>query len=210
MRRQKLLSAVDLLGSWPTAKQSASVSYPLQFLAYLAGAVQDNETGKLLEYRHLIKHPKYKKYWGYSFGDYIGRLAQGIPVQNTATNTIFFIHKGETPNELWKDVSYSRIDCNELPQKEEVNQTRLTFGGDNLRIDTDCRTPTASLLRINLMLNSIILTPGEKFLGLDLKDLYLNTPMDRPEFLRIILSNFPEDVIKHYKLREKVDNKGFV
>ena len=73
-----------------------------------------------------------------------------------------------------------------------------------------CGTPTASLLTIKILLNHIITIPAAKFLGLDLKDLYLNMPMDRPEFLRIKLSNFPEDVIKHYKLREKVDNKGFV
>ena len=47
-------------------------------------------------------------------------------------------------------------------------------------------------------------------MGLDLNDFYLNTPMERPEFLRIKLSNFPEDVIEHYKLQEKVKKKGFV
>ena len=34
--------------------------------------------------------------------------------------------------------------------------------------------------------------------------------MDWQEFLRIKLSNFPEDVIGDYKLQEKVDDKGFV
>ncbi len=43
-----------------TAKQAASRKYPLQFLCDLAYAVLDNETGDLLEYRHLMKHPKYK------------------------------------------------------------------------------------------------------------------------------------------------------
>ena len=71
-------------------------------------------------------------------------------------------------------------------------------------------TPTESLLTINLLINSIISTPGAKFLGLDLKDFYLNTPTDRPEFLRIQLSNFPEEVIEHYKLQENVDYKVFV
>ena len=74
----------------------------------------------------------------------------------------------------------------------------------------DCVTPTSSILTIKPLLNSIISTPGAKFLGLDLKDFYLSTPMDRPEFLRIKLSNSPKDVIKHYKLREKIYNKGFV
>ena len=74
----------------------------------------------------------------------------------------------------------------------------------------DCGTPTAILLTINLLLKSIILTLGASFLGLELKDFYLNTPTDRPEFFRINVRNFPEDVIEHYKLREKVDDKGFL
>ena len=69
---------------------------------------------------------------------------------------------------------------------------------------------TAIILTIKLLLNSIISTQGAKFLGLDLNDFYLNTPTDRPEFFCIKLSNFPKDVIKNYKLREKVDDKGFV
>ena len=74
----------------------------------------------------------------------------------------------------------------------------------------DCVTPTSILLTINLLLNSIISTHGVKFLVFDLKYFYLNTLMDRLEFLRIKLSNFPEDVIEHYKLQEKVYEKGFV
>ena len=42
----------------------------------------DEKTGELLEYRHLIKRPKHKKTWGYSFGNEIGRLAQGMPGRN--------------------------------------------------------------------------------------------------------------------------------
>ena len=34
--------------------------------------------------------------------------------------------------------------------------------------------------------------------------------MDQPEFLRIKLSNFPDEVIEHHKLQEKVDDKRFV
>ena len=92
-----------------------------------------------------------------------------MPDRNTGTDTIFFIHKGEIPNEQWKDVSYSRIVCNERPQKEEVNQTRLIFGGGNLQTDMDCGTPTASMLTSKILINIIISTPGAKFLGLDLK-----------------------------------------
>ena len=80
-------------------------------------------------------------------------------------------------------MTYARIVCNVRPQKEETNQTRLTMGGDKINISIDCGTPTANLLTVKLLLNSIISTPGAKFLGLDLKDFYLNTPMEQPEFL---------------------------
>ncbi len=51
-----------------TARQAASRKYPLQFLFDLAHAVLDNETGDLLEYCHLLKHPKYKDVWTKLFG----------------------------------------------------------------------------------------------------------------------------------------------
>ncbi len=49
-------------------QQAASRKYPLQFLCDLAYAVLDDETGDLLEYRHLMKHPKYRDVWTKSFG----------------------------------------------------------------------------------------------------------------------------------------------
>ena len=47
-------------------------------------------------------------------------------------------------------------------------------------------------------------------MGIDIKNFYLNTPMERSEYLRLKLDNFPDDVIEHYNLREIVDDKGYV
>ena len=74
----------------------------------------------------------------------------------------------------------------------------------------DNGTPTADLLTVKLHLNSVISTPGARFMGIDIKNFYLNTPMDRPEYLKMKLDNFPDDVIEHYGLREKADDRGFV
>ena len=71
----------------------------------------------------------------------------------------------------------------------------------------DCGTPTADLLTVKLLLNSVISTPGAKFMTLDLKDFYLSTPMERPEFLRMKIDHFSQ-VIDHYCLKDKVDDKG--
>ena len=130
--------------------------------------------------------------------------------RNTGNNTIKFINKGEIPPDRWKYVAYSRIVCNVRPQKEEVNRTRLTFGGNNLTVPTDCGTPTTDLLTVKLLLNSVISTPGASFVALDLKDFYLNTPMEQLEFLIMKIDHFPQDVIDHYSLRDKVDEKGFL
>lgn len=131
-----------------------------------------------------------------------------MPSRNIGTNTIYFLDKHEIPNNSWKDITSGRIMCNVRPQKEEVFRTRLTVDGIRIDSDMDCRTPTAGLLTVKMLLNSVISTRGARFMTIDIKDFYLNTPMDRPEFLGIKIANFPDDVIGHYKLKDKVDAKG--
>ena len=74
----------------------------------------------------------------------------------------------------------------------------------------DYGNPAACLLTVKLLLNSVLSTPGAKFLGMDLNDLYLSTPMERPGCSRMNFSNFPDDVIEHYGLKDKVDKYSFV
>jgi hypothetical protein len=81
-----------------TAKQASSRKYPLQFLCDFAYSVLDDETGDLLEYRHLLKHPKYKDVWSQSFGKEIRRLA-------TVTETITFVSKQQIPRDRRKDIT---------------------------------------------------------------------------------------------------------
>ena len=114
-----------------------------------------------------------------------------MPGRNIRTNALFFIDKEEIPADRWKYMTYGEIVCNTRPRKEETNHTRLTFGGNNTKTTIDCGTPTANLLTVKLLINSIVLTPVAKFLGLDLKYLHLNTPMERPEYLRIKIDKFP-------------------
>ena len=44
---------------------------------------------------------------------------------------------------------------------------------------------------------------------IDIKDFYLNTPMKRPEFMRLKLSDIPDNIIMLYKLHDKAHN-GYV
>ena len=63
----------------------------MKLLCKIAGAVLDASTGELLEYRNLRINPQYRQVWGKSFGNEIGRLAQGMPNRVDGTDTMFFI-----------------------------------------------------------------------------------------------------------------------
>ena len=67
------------------------------------------EGGELLEYRQLIANPKTRATWTHSYGNEIGRLAQGMPGRNISTKTIIFIRKNQVPKERAKDVTYGLI-----------------------------------------------------------------------------------------------------
>ena len=45
---------------------------------------------------------------------------------------------------------------------------------------------------------------------IEIKDFYLNTPMNRFEYMKLKLSDLPEDFVKLYNLVFKVDKNGFV
>jgi hypothetical protein len=107
-------------------------------------------------------------------------------------------------------MTYGRIVCDVREHKAEKNRTRLTVGGDRINYPDDCGTPTADLLTVKLLLNSVISTKNAKFMTLDIKNFYLNTPLSRYEYLRLRLDNFPEDVIAQYKLKDIVTSDGYV
>jgi hypothetical protein len=72
----------------PSAQQASAWKYPLQFLCNWASSILEDKTGDLLEYRHLLKNPKYKDMWSQSFSKEIRQLA-------TTTKTITFLKKNQ-------------------------------------------------------------------------------------------------------------------
>ncbi len=184
-----------------TAQNAASRRFPLKFLHEAASAILDEDTGKLLEYRHLMKHPKYKDVWMKSFGTEIRRLV-------TTTETIFFRKKSEIPADRRKDITYGRIVCVYRSEKKDPYRTRITMGGNLVNYPDDCGTPTADIITVKILLNSIVSTLNAKFMTIDLKDFYLMTPMSRYEYFRMKLDLFPEDIIDEYNLKDIVDADG--
>jgi hypothetical protein len=67
----------------------------------LVNVVIDQETGDSMEYRHLIKHPKYKEVWTKSYANELGRLTNGIR-DIPGTNTMTYIKKSDIPKDRLK------------------------------------------------------------------------------------------------------------
>jgi hypothetical protein len=59
-------------------------------------------------------------------------------------------------------------------------------------------------------LNSVISTKGAKFANADLANFYLMTPLKRPEYAKIKLSDIPKEVINEYKLNQYATPDGLV
>ena len=75
-------------------------------------AAMDVDTGKLLNYRQLMRSTKYREAWSLSSANEFGRLANGIGGRiKNPTNTIKFIFQHKEPTEWLKDVTYGQFVC---------------------------------------------------------------------------------------------------
>jgi hypothetical protein len=167
-----------------------------------ANSVTDPITGQVQEYRHLSKGSK-KATWMCLFANELGRLAQGIGVRMpTNTNTVFFLGKEKVPH--GRNATYGRIVASNRPQKTEMHCTRLTVGGNQLDYLSNVNTPTAKLTTAKCLLNSTISTNNTCFIVCDIKDFYLNTPMECYKYMRLPIGFIPNEVIHQYKLRNLV------
>ena len=101
-----------------------------------------------MEYRHIVKNPKYFQLYATSYSKELGRLAQGMPGKAEVTNTIYFINKANIPSERWKDVTYGCVVVAYLPEKSDPYQTQLTVGGNLIAYPGNCGTPTVDILTL--------------------------------------------------------------
>eukprot|EP00804_Cyclotella_cryptica_P025587 CCRYP_002823-RE/>CCRYP_002823-RE protein AED:0.29 eAED:0.29 QI:0/0/0/1/0/0/2/0/609 len=173
-------------------------------------AVLDVDSGKQLNYRQLLKHPRYKDAWSRSAADEFGRLAQGVGTRVKGTNTIQFIHETDIPRNRKRDVTYGSFVCNVRPEKADPNRTRFVAGGDKCNYPYEVATPTAEMLVAKILFNSVVSTPGARFMTMDISNFYLMTPLLRPEYIRIKLSDLPDEIIREYKLTDKVNKNGMI
>ena len=102
--------------------------------------------------------------------------------------------------------------CDYRPLKKETHRVRLTVGGDKLDYNFDAASPAASLIDTKLLLNSVISdsAKGAKFMTLDIKDFFLQTKMEDPEFMKIHAKYFDDTLRTKYNLSSIIGKDNYV
>jgi hypothetical protein len=108
-------------------------------------------------------------------------------------DTCFFIQKMQDPTNKWP--TYGRIVYNFCPQKMEQNCTRLTVSSNLINYAGNKSMPTANHMTTKQLINSAISKPGAIFLGINLANFYLNTPLPNYEYMCLRLDIIPEEII---------------
>eukprot|EP00804_Cyclotella_cryptica_P016762 CCRYP_002056-RA/>CCRYP_002056-RA protein AED:0.33 eAED:0.33 QI:0/0/0/1/0/0/3/0/485 len=106
-----------------------------------------------------------------------------------------------------KGVTFGKIVTDYHPQKVEPNRTHLTVVGTYIDYPWDVATPTSDLSMAKLLFNSVISTLGATFLGMDLKNFYLNTPMDHLEYMKLKLALITAEIVEKHNLSAKQHNR---
>ena len=151
---------------------------------HYAAPITHSETGKSIEYRDLINDPSTHTTWLRSAANEFGRLAQGLSDNRVEpTNTIFFIPLSKVPKH--KRPTYARFVCSYRPQKSEPYHTCITVGGNLIDYPGNLSMKVANMTTFKILVNSTLSTPGACWLGLDVKNYYLGTPMEDYEYMFI-------------------------
>jgi hypothetical protein len=157
-------------------------------------------------HRQLIKGPDAEKWQGLTARE-LGRLAQGYD-DTEGTNTIFFQSREALPP--GRLPTYISIVCAHHPAKPDPDRVRITVGGDRIQYSGNLSTPTVDITTVKILINSILSTPNAKGMSLDLKNFYLNTPLDRYEYINIPVASIPPDFMDKYNLHQLVHNGNVI
>ena len=172
--------------------------------AHYASPMVHPTTGEsITSYKRLMHDPATAEIWQTAFGKDFGGMAQGDDkTGQKGTNSIFVMTHDEITSvkKEGRKFTYARIVVDYRPQKEDPNRIRITVGGNLITYKGDVSTRTADLTTSKLLWNSVLSTPGAKYMCLDIKNFYLTAALDYSEYMKMPLTVFPEWIRKQYNL----------
>jgi hypothetical protein len=81
-------------------------------------------------------------------------------------------------------------------------------GRDRLYYFFDVATSTADITTFNFLINSTISTDDAAMMMMDIKKHYLGIPLPRYEYMHMLLSRFPEEIVGKYNLKAMAIDSG--
>ena len=151
-----------------------------------------DELGKPLKYRTAKAGPNTIQ-WQQAEGEEIQRLLD--------THTIRAIYPSEQPIERKGESTYYNPQVKEKTAIDGSTTYRVrgTIGGDRILYPGPTTSWTAAMPLVKLLIQSVV-SDNKRFMTLDTKYFYLNTPPDRSEYLRISAKFLPSEIILHNNL----------
>ena len=147
----------------------------------------------MMEIKALINHknPATQKIWRRGVSNELRRLMKGGGGIK-GTNTMHQILKSKMPKD--KKACFSRWVADIRLQKEEIHRVCMTAAGNFLEgtYMGKTSTETADIETVKIHTNHIISSPGAKCCALDIHNMYLNTVLPTPEYMRIHISMIPQ------------------
>ena len=116
--------------------------------------------------------------------------------------TFKVIRFNNIPVEKQKDICHTRVVCEYRPDKDDLNRSCITIAGVHILVTFDVSTPTGSLELVNLVNNSVLSRHNALFSAFDINFFYLDTPMEKPEYVRVKLEDIPQEFVKEYHMLE--------
>lgn len=175
----------------------------------LSGVV-DPETGKtLIKYTYIIKSPTLHNTYVKERCKELGQISQGYGF-TMGTNCVKWMTRDEIAN-IPRDrtVTYAHIVCDYRSQNTDPNWVIIT-ADENL---TDCpyelTTRTSDLATTKLLWSSVISTHGARYMCIDIKNMYLMTPIKRREYMGISVDLVPIKFLTLHNLHNSV-HKGHI
>ena len=173
-------------------------------LQEFCGGVTHPTTGETItNYQKLLKIPSLRDIWTKAMCKELGNISQGWGNEK-GTNTVKFLTHREIANiPADRIVTYARIVVDYREQKEDPNRVRITVGGNLINYPGELTTRTADLTTTKLMWNSVVSTPDAKYMTADIKSFYLETPLDRFEYMKMNIDLIPQEFRDEYGLDAK-------
>ena len=158
--------------------------------------------------RALLKDPNTTTIWSPSASNEFGRLMDGNKYGVVGTQAMEMIKPSDISNN--RTITYASMVCGYRPLKQEAHHCRLVVGGDKLPYASNSAAPAANLIESKILFNSVISTKGAKFMTIDIRNFFLSSHMQHPEYMKIHQDDILQDILDQYKADQFMDCKGYV